>query len=108
MLHQPFFVPACIMLFLALPLILGLIPPNRFYGVRTSTTVTDKRRWFDANRYAGWTLLGSSLFYLAIAALWPSKSAGTTDLGRWVLHLAGFAGSLLVSLLLIRRHVQRL
>jgi uncharacterized membrane protein len=107
MLYQPFFVPASIILFLAVPLILGMIPPNRIYGVRTTATLADKRRWYDANRYGGWTLLGSSLFYLAIAALWPNTIAGTSDLGRWILHLGGFAGSLLVSLLLIHKYVQR-
>ncbi len=107
MLHQPFFIPACITLLLALPLTLGLIPPNRLYGVRTTTTLADKRRWYDANRYAGWTLLGAGLFYLAIAAFWPSTTAGNTDLGRWLVHLGAFAGPLLVSLLLIRRHLQR-
>ena len=107
MLHQPFFVPTSIILLLALPLVLGLIPPNRFYGVRTTATLADTRCWYAVNRYGGWTLLGASLFYLAIAALWPSTIAGTTDLGRWVLHLAGFAGPLLVSLQLIRAYLQR-
>ena len=106
MLHQPFFIPASITLLLALPLLLGLIPPNRLYGVRTATTLADKRRWYDANRYAGWTLLGASLFYLAIAAFSPT--AGGTDFGRWLVHLGAFAGPLLMSLLLIRRHLQRL
>ena len=106
--HQPFFIPASILLLLALPLILGAIPPNRFYGVRTAVTLADRRRWYSANRYAGWTLVGASLFYLAIAARWPSVTAGTTDLGRWALYVAAFAGSLLISLLLIRRHLKRM
>jgi uncharacterized membrane protein len=50
MLSQPFFVPASIILLLALPLILGLIPPNRIYGVRTAETLADKSLWYQVNR----------------------------------------------------------
>jgi uncharacterized membrane protein len=108
MLNQPFFVPASIILLLALPLILGLIPPNRVYGVRTGETLSDKRRWYQANRYGGWALLGSSMLYLGVAALFPSTVAGSTDLGRWVLHLGAFVGPLLISLLLIRSYLKQL
>lgn len=107
MLYQPFFAPASIILLLALPLLLDLIPPNCFYGVRTPATLADQRCWYDTNRYAGWTLVGASLFYLAIAVFWPSTNTGATDFGRWLLHLGGFVGPLLVSLLLIRKYLRR-
>jgi hypothetical protein len=107
MLHEPFFVPASIILLVALPLALGVIPPNRFYGVRTPLTLADAPGWYAVNRLAGWALMGASLFYLALAALWPSTLAGSTDLGRWTMHLIGFAGSLLLSLQLVRTYLQR-
>ena len=108
MFSQPFFVPASIILVLALPLILGLIPPNRLYGVRTVETLADKQRWYQANRYGGWALLVSSLLYLGVAARFPSVVAGKTQFGLWLVHLVAFAGPLAVSLLLIRRYVKQL
>lgn len=108
MLSQPFIIPAGIFLSLALPLILGLIPPNRVYGVRTTETLADERLWYPVNRYAGWTLVLSSLVYLGVAWLLPSSAGGETDLGRWALHLGAFAGPLALSLLLIRNYVKRL
>jgi hypothetical protein len=107
MLSQPFFVPASIILLLVLPLILGLIPPNRFYGVRTIETLADKQRWYQVNRYGGWVLLISCLVYLAVAVLLPSVVAGQTDFARWLLHLVAFAGPLFLSLLLIRNYIKQ-
>jgi len=107
MFSQPFFVPATIILLLALPLILGLIPPNRFYGVRTVETLADQQRWYQVNRYGGWAILISSLVYFAVAAGLPNVVAGKTDFGRWLLHLVAFAGPLFLSLRLIRNYIKQ-
>ena len=107
MFSQPFFVPASIISVLTLPLILGLIPPNRFYGIRTVETMLDKQRWHQVNRYGGWVLLVSSLLYLGVAAYIPSTVAGETDLGRWLVHLGFFVGPLLVSIVLIRQYMKK-
>jgi uncharacterized membrane protein len=107
MLNQPFFVPASIMLLLALPLVFDLIPPNRVYGVRTVKTLADKDLWYRVNRYAGWCLILSSIIYLGTAFLFPSVVAGETDLGRWVVHVVAFAGPLIISLLAIQNGLKR-
>jgi len=107
MFSQPFFIPASIILMLTLPLILGFIPPNRIYGIRTLETLADKQRWYQANRFGGWILLVSSLLYLGVAARFPSTTAGETDLGRWIVHLVAFAGPLIVSLVLIRQYLKQ-
>jgi hypothetical protein len=104
MFNQPFFVPATIILILALPLILGLIPPNHLYGIRTAEALANKEHWYQVNRYGGCALLLSSLLYLGVAAYFPSTAAGETDFGRWLLHLAAFAGPLFVSVALIRQY----
>ena len=106
MTSQPFFIPAIIILVIVLPLILGLIPPNRIYGVRTWETLDDPQRWYQVNRYGGWALLVSSLFYLVVAAAFPSVVAGETLFGRWIVHLGAFAGPLFVSLILIRNRIR--
>ena len=44
---------------LALPLILGRVPPNYWYGFRTSKTLRSAKLWRAANHYAGWCLLAT-------------------------------------------------
>jgi uncharacterized membrane protein len=104
---QSFFIPAILILVAALPLILALIPPNRAYGVRTPETLDNPQLWYQVNRYGGWALLVSSLFYLVVAAVFPSTIAGETLFGRWIIHLGAFAGPLYVSLILIRNQLKQ-
>ena|SRR5215211_5976914 len=107
MLSQPFFVPATLFLVLSLPLILRLIPPNRLYGIRTIKTLADKQLWYQVNRFGGWALFVSSLFYLCVAAFLPSVSTGEMIFARWVVHLGAFVGPLLLSLVLLRGYLKR-
>jgi uncharacterized membrane protein len=102
---QPFVIPAMIFLVLTLPLILGLIPPNRGYGIRTPATLADPQTWYRANRIGGTALCLAGLTYLVVAALDPTPLAARSDLRIWLLHLAAFALPLIGSLLLIRRAI---
>ena len=103
---QPFFVPAILIALLSVPLILRLVPPNRFYGVRTRKTLADDRIWYPANRLGGWLLLASSALYVLISTVVPYvEPAG--GLAVWLVHLGAFVGPLLVSLLWIRRFLSR-
>jgi hypothetical protein len=106
MLHQPFAPPALIFCGLCLPLILGLIPPNRLYGVRTPKTLGDPRVWYAANRRAGILLILSSLFYLGVARFYPY--GGPDDFGTWLLHLGAFLGSIVASLMATGAYVKEL
>jgi uncharacterized membrane protein len=38
---------------LSIPLILGRVPPNHFYGCRTARTLSDPKIWYEANRASG-------------------------------------------------------
>ncbi|WP_082629249.1 SdpI family protein [Chthonomonas calidirosea] len=42
---------------LAIPLIQRRVPPNRLYGFRTPKTLRNESIWYQANAYAGKTLL---------------------------------------------------
>jgi uncharacterized membrane protein len=108
MLRQPFVVPAILILVLALPLILGLITPNRGYGIRTPKTMSNAEIWYRVNRVGGWMLLLDSTLYLVIAALVPNPPPPRDSLLIWLLHLGTFLGPLIVSLLLIQRYIKRL
>ncbi len=103
--EHPFLVPSLIFFVLSIPLILGIVPPNRGYGIRTAKTLSEPRLWYSANRFGGWALLVSSLVYMAMSLVSPSAERGFTV---WLAHLTAFAIPLLVSLLLIRRFISRL
>ncbi len=103
--EHPFLVPSIIFFIFSIPLILGLVPPNRGYGIRTPKTLSEPNLWYRANRFGGWALLVSSLVYMVMSLV--SLSA-EKDFTVWLAHLAAFAIPLLVSLLLIRRFISRL
>jgi uncharacterized membrane protein len=42
---------------LAIPLVKHLIPPNRFYGLRTSETLENREVWYEANARSGRDLI---------------------------------------------------
>jgi uncharacterized membrane protein len=102
---HPFLIPSIIFFLLSIPLILGLVPPNRGYGIRTAKTLSNPEFWYSANRFGGWALLFSSGIYLVMMVVSPSAER---DFTVWLAHLAGFAIPLLISLLLLRRYIRRL
>lgn len=108
MTHQPFFVPAVLFFAAAIPLILGLIPPNRVYGIRTSKTLSDESVWYDANRYGGWAIVLSSTAYLAVAKAVPTSGPHDPDFSLWLLHLSAFALPLILGILQTVRYTRNL
>lgn len=38
---------------LGIPLWVGMVPPNRFYGVRAAATLADEAVWYAVNKAAG-------------------------------------------------------
>lgn len=46
---------------IAIPGILGRVPPNRWYGFRVSKTLSDERIWYAANRVMGIDMLLAGL-----------------------------------------------
>jgi uncharacterized membrane protein len=104
--RPPFVIPSFIFLLLSIPLVLGWIPKNRFYGVRTRKTLSDERVWLAVNRLGGRLIIACSLIYLSIAALVPYSSDITSP--NWWAHVAGFVLPLVVSLLAIHIYTKRL
>ncbi len=105
MLNQPFIIPSIIILILSIPLIFNLIPPQKWIGIRTPQTLADETIWYRVNRFAGWALLVSSVFYIGVATVFPCAVPCGINFAQWLVQLAGFALPLLVSLLLIRRYI---
>ncbi len=90
-----------------IPMALGMIPPNRFYGYRTRKTFSSRDMWYRANRFAGWAMvisgfvaLGHNLYFLHDHANWaPASQRLVLTLSTAVLLLAG----LVVSAVYIRK-----
>ena len=95
---QPFFVPAAIFVVVAIPLVLRLIPPNRWYGFRTPRALASSEAWYADNRRGGSAVLLASLFYLLVARLHPWRKGAPDDFRVWLVHLAAFVVPLLAAL----------
>ena len=98
MLTQPFAIPAAIFFLLAIPLVLGLIPRNRFYGMRMPKTLSDDRVWYPVNRVAGVAIMIASGIYGVVAMTFPYERAASDNFSIWALHLLTFLGPILAAL----------
>lgn len=66
---------------LAIPLAVGLVPPNRYYGFRTPKTLASANVWYKANRICGYCLalagiaaVCHNLFFLHDHPDWSSNT----------------------------------
>lgn len=100
MTSQPFFIPAVIFIVLSVPLVLGLMPPNRFFGVRTRRTLALPKVWYRANRVAGWAVMAASAIYLEVARTYPYVATAPNNFQVFLVHLAAWVGPLVVALVL--------
>lgn len=106
MIQQPFFTPAILLVLFAIPLALGWVPRNRFYGIRTRRALADDVAWYRINRSGAWCLIVSGLFYLAVAWVVPMSGPQDVNFRLWLLHLFAFVLPLLLGLVRIR-HLSR-
>ena len=55
----------------SIPLILEKVPPNLFYGCRTTKTLSDPQIWYEANRISGkdFLICGAITFVSSLAML---------------------------------------
>lgn len=90
MIEQPFAIPSAICFILAIPLMLGLVPRNRYYGVRTFRTLSEGKIWYRTNRIAGTAMMLTSTIYVVVAMVAPYHRAASDNLGTWGIHLAAF------------------
>jgi uncharacterized membrane protein len=45
-----------------IPLVVGVVPPNWIYGLRTAKTMSDPQIWYEANRHAGANLIAAGVW----------------------------------------------
>ncbi len=63
-----FGVPALIVA-LSVPMVLGKVPPNRFYGFRTPRTLASPDVWYPANRASGIYMIVAGAFSLVFNSM---------------------------------------
>jgi uncharacterized membrane protein len=105
---QPFAIPSLLLFFVAVPLVLGVIPRNRFYGVRTLKTLSDDGVWYPANRLAGATIMAATGVYGALAAVVPYDRTAPDGFETWCIHLVAFVAPVAVALIASLWYVKRL
>lgn len=104
---QPFFTPAILILTLSIPLIFGIVPPNRFYGVRTAQTLRNTQLWYSANRLAGCLANIASIVYIVIAQIYPYTKTAPDDFQLWLIHLGAFFFPLLMLILIVSSYLKK-
>ena len=78
-------VPCAIIALASIPLMIGIVPPNRAYGLRTRQTLADPDVWYRGNRFAGFALfIGAGI---SAAAFWvrPEYASGRSLTGVAIL-----------------------
>ncbi len=76
-------------LLIAIPMALGWVKPNPWYGVRTRKTRSSPELWYRANRMGGIYLTVATLIALLLwAVLWPLDLGSALRVGLDLLLLA--------------------
>jgi uncharacterized membrane protein len=66
---------ACALIFLlGIPLVFKLVPPNRIYGFRTRTALSQPDLWYRANGFAGYALMLAAAVTALIISCVPQVS----------------------------------
>ncbi|MCC6994146.1 MAG: SdpI family protein [Deltaproteobacteria bacterium] len=60
-----FIAAGLLFILISIPLILGKVGPNNFYGFRTKKTMADRKIWFAANKVMGIDLVVAGLAIVA-------------------------------------------
>src|SRR5512139_2474948 len=108
MTSQPFLIPSFLILLASIPLVLGIVPRNRIYGIRTCKTLSDDAIWYPANRFGGWALIISSCLYLGLAWIMPYDKKLIGNFPVWTMHFCGFIIPLTAGVILTLWYVRKL
>jgi|KBSMisStaDraftv2_1062788.scaffolds.fasta_scaffold60339_5 uncharacterized membrane protein len=72
----PFLIACAVIAAVSVPLILRAVPPNRWYGFRTTRTLSNEKLWFRANHFAGWAFLAAAGATAAVLVFAPEAASG--------------------------------
>jgi hypothetical protein len=73
-----------VMFVLGIPLAMKLVPPNQFYGFRTSVTFSSPEAWYQINFAAGLALITSGIVAGLLALLVTSGMIGLKQENQYI------------------------
>jgi cadmium resistance protein CadD (predicted permease) len=80
--------PPLLIIFVSIPLVLGWIPRNGFYGIRVREAFASDASWYAINRLGSIALVGACLVWMAAAAYAPRQFVKPIGIAAVVLALA--------------------
>jgi uncharacterized membrane protein len=99
-----------VLVLVSIPLLLGKIPPNPYYGFRVAATLGDPKVWYETNRYSAKRLVVAGLsIVLAAVGLWfvPSMTIDAYALGCLAIFAAVFTVGLVQSAVHMKAEARR-
>jgi len=103
--QHPFLIPSILILLVSIPLVLGVVPRNRVYGIRTCKTLSDDAIWYPANRFGGWALIIASCLSIGLSWAMPYNPIHFTT---FLVPLAGFLLPFVLAVLATLLYCKRL
>jgi SdpI/YhfL family protein len=91
-----------------IPMGMGLIPPNRFYGFRTRKTLSSVDIWYRANRFSGWALAIAGIAAVGHNILFQHDHANLPSAMQQVFMSVSTSVLLLLSLVFSALYVRKL
>lgn len=103
-----FILTGLLFVILAVPMILGKVPPNQWFGFRVQKALEDPDVWYPANAYAGKLLLVLGLIIMGTALILPRLLPDlSADNLAWVM-VGVMLGGVLIMVLLSWRYLKAL
>jgi uncharacterized membrane protein len=97
-----FLVAAGVVAAVAIPFVMKIVPPNRFFGLRAPQTLSNQELWFRVNRFAGWALLVAAALSGSVFVLEPEFASGRSFLGL-LIFVVPLVAALGASIMYVRR-----
>ena len=93
-----------LMIALAVPMAMRMVPPNSLYGFRTPKTLGDERIWYEANQKSGINLIAAGVLTLLVwGLLWMRVGIGRANFIGFPVFLVLLTVSFVVSFVQLQK-----
>ena len=92
-----------VLIAVSIPLVMGVVPPNWIYGLRTTKTMSNPQIWYEANRHAGANLMAAGIWTIVLCGAIVGHFGARANIVLPFVLLVMVLGSAVVSLLQLRK-----
>jgi uncharacterized membrane protein len=92
-----------VLIVVSIPLVMGVVPPNWIYGLRTAKTMSNPQIWYEANRHAGANLIVAGVWTMVLCGGIAGRFGAKATVFLPLVLLVMVLGSAAVSLLQLRK-----